>query len=168
MTLRVRRLGPDDWAVLKRVRLTALADAPEAFYSTLAREEPWTEAQWRASLERLSWFAAVDADSAPAGLVGVVHGGPPPGDAMLISMWTAAAHRGTGLAGRLVDVALAAAAEAGEERLTLWVFAGNTRAIGAYQRWGFELMDPPPQAHDYRDEGELFMARPVPPVRVTA
>ena len=161
MTPPVRPLGPEDWALLKHVRLTALADAPEAFYSTLAKEEHRTEAEWRASAGQLTWFAALDADGAPAGLVAVVHGGPPPGDAMLVSMWTAPAHRGSGLAGELVAAALAAAREAGEERLTLWVYAGNARAIRAYQRWGFTVQDPPPEAHDYRCEGELFMARRV-------
>jgi hypothetical protein len=43
----VRPVGPDDWALLKHVRLTALADAPEAFYSTLVKEEHRTEAEWR-------------------------------------------------------------------------------------------------------------------------
>lgn len=157
----VRPLGPDDWATLARVRLTALADAPEAFYSTLAQEEHRTEAEWRASAEQLSWFAALDAGGAAAGLVAVVHGGPPPGDAMLISMWTAAAHRGSGLAGQLVDAALGAARAAGADRLTLWVRTGNARAISSYQREGFTVQDPPPEVHDYRCEGELFMARPV-------
>jgi RimJ/RimL family protein N-acetyltransferase len=157
----VRRLGADDWALLRHVRLTALADAPEAFYSTLAQEEHRTEAQWRTSAQQLSWFAALDADSAPAGLVAVVHGGPPPGDAMLISMWTAPAHRGSGLATELVAAALTAAAEAGERRLTLWVRTDNARAIRAYERWGFVAQDPPPDAHDYRCEGELFMALPI-------
>ncbi len=161
MTPAVRRLGPEDWALLKRVRLTALAQAPEAFYSTLAQEEHRTQAEWRASAGQLSWFAALDADSAPAGLVAVLHGGPPPGDAMLVSMWTAPAHRGSGLAADLVTAALAAAREAGEDRLTLWVYEGNARAIRAYQRWGFTVQDPPPEAHDYRCEGELFMPRPV-------
>jgi RimJ/RimL family protein N-acetyltransferase len=157
----VRRLGPHDWSSLARARLAALADAPEAFHSTLAQEEHRTEAEWRASAEQLSWFAALDADSAPAGLVAVVHGGPPPGDAMLISMWTAAAHRGSGLATELVAAALRAAREAGEQRLTLWVRTGNACAIRAYQRWGFTVQDPPPDAHDYRCEGELFMALPI-------
>ena len=155
------RLGPDDWATLARVRLTALADAPEAFYSTLAQEEGRTEAEWRAGATTASWFAALDADGAPAGLVAVVHGGPPPGDAMLISMWVSAAHRGTGLAMDLVAAALDSAAGAGAERLTLWVRTGNARAIAAYQRMGFVVQDPPPDAHDYRCEGELFMAREV-------
>ena len=155
----VRRLGPDDWETLARVRLTALRDAPDAFYSTLAAEEHRTEAEWRASATSAAWFAALDADGAPAGLVAVVHGGPPPGDAMLISMWVAAAHRGAGLATELVAAALDDAAAAGQERLTLWVRTRNLRALRAYERMGFETQDPPPDAHDYRCEGELFMAR---------
>jgi RimJ/RimL family protein N-acetyltransferase len=157
----VRRLCPDDWATLAAVRLTALTDAPQAFYSTLATEEHRTEAEWRAGACTASWFAALDADGAPAGLVAVVHGGPPPGDAMLISMWVSPAHRGTGLAGELVAAALDDAAGAGADRLTLWVRTGNDRAIRAHQRMGFALQDPPPDAHDYRCEGELFMAREV-------
>jgi RimJ/RimL family protein N-acetyltransferase len=145
------------------VRLTALADTPEAFHSTLAAEEHRTEAQWRAGVTTAAWFAALDADGAPAGLVAVVHGGPPAGDAMLISMWVAAAYRGAGLAADLVAAALGAAVGAGEERLTLWVRTGNLRAIRAYERMGFAVQDPPPQAHDYRCEGELFMAREVSP-----
>lgn len=156
----LRRLGPDEWATLARVRLTALADAPEAFYSTMAAEEHRTEAEWRAAATTAAWFAALDGDE-PAGLVAVVHGGPPAGDAMLISMWVAAAYRGAGLAAELVAAALDAAAGAGEERLTLWVRTGNLRAITAYERMGFVIQDPPPDAHDYRCDGELFMARPV-------
>jgi RimJ/RimL family protein N-acetyltransferase len=157
----VRPLDPDDWATLARVRLTALADAPEAFHSTLAAEEHRIEAEWRAGATTASWFGALDADRAPAGLVAVVHGGPPPGDAMLISMWVSAAHRGSGLARELVAAALDDAAGAGAQRLTLWVRTGNGRAIRAYERMGFVAQDPPPDAHDYRCEGELFMAREV-------
>jgi ribosomal protein S18 acetylase RimI-like enzyme len=157
----VRPLGPDDWATVARVRLTALAEAPEAYYSTLAAEEHRSEAEWRAGATTASWFAALDADGAPAGLVAVVHGGPPPGDAMLISMWVAPARRGSRLAADLVATALDDAARAGAERLTLWVRTGNARAIAAYQRMGFAVQDPPPDAHDYRCEGELFMAREV-------
>ena len=76
-------------------------------------------------------------------------------------MWVSPTHRGSGLAGELVGVALDDAAGAGAERLTLWVRTGNARAITAYQRMGFAVQDPPPDAHDYRCEGELFMAREV-------
>ena len=36
-----------------------------------------------------------------------------------------------------------------------------TLAQARPERMGFAVQDPPPQAHDYRCEGELFMARPV-------
>jgi ribosomal protein S18 acetylase RimI-like enzyme len=46
-------------------------------------------------------------------------------------------YRGQGLGGRLATQAIAAAREAGMERIELEVFASNTRAIALYQGLGF-------------------------------
>ncbi|MCW2502942.1 MAG: acetyltransferase, partial [Actinomycetia bacterium] len=51
----------------------------------------------------------------------------------LMSLYVGAAHRGSGLGGRLLRHALGSAAA------FVWVFAPNVRAIAFYARYGFML-----------------------------
>ena len=46
----IREVLPDDWEVMRDIRLAALREAPYAFGSTYAREAPFTEARWRARI----------------------------------------------------------------------------------------------------------------------
>ena len=49
--MRLRRLGPEDWATWRDIRLMALGSDPEAFGSTLVLEQHFDEARWRERME---------------------------------------------------------------------------------------------------------------------
>jgi GNAT superfamily N-acetyltransferase len=122
---RVRRLVADDWAELRAARLAALAEAPYAFASTLARELAFDEELWRSRAGSGWTFGAFDS----AAIVGLATGLPPddlPGDGEpgyggpgggerdedlpsdgapvwhLVGMWVTPRYRGQGVADRLV------------------------------------------------------------------
>jgi ribosomal protein S18 acetylase RimI-like enzyme len=135
--VRVGLAGPAQWATVREVRLAALADAPEAFGSTLDRELGLGEAQWRERIARAPWFLARREDQ-PVGLVALVPGPPDSTEAWhLMSMWVSPQVRGGGVADQLVAAALAHVRASGGSSVTLWVAIGNDRARGFYQRMGF-------------------------------
>jgi GNAT superfamily N-acetyltransferase len=150
----IRRLAPDDWPVLREVRLAALADAPYAFSSTLNRELSFDEQIWRERLASAAWFMAWQ-DSQPAGLAAGIVEQPagPPGSAgtsvpaggadplaaacQLVSMWVSPRARGHGIADRLVEAVCDWARAGGAAQVLLWVTDVNARARAFYQRAGF-------------------------------
>jgi RimJ/RimL family protein N-acetyltransferase len=132
----IRRLAPEDWALLRDARLAALADSPDAFSSTFARESAFDEAMWR---ERASgcWFVAT-ADEAVTGIVACYHDpASPPTQRHLVAMWVAAQARGTGIAAELVESVVAWARTDGATEVTLGVADGNERARALYLKCGF-------------------------------
>ncbi|MGN6793153.1 MAG: GNAT family N-acetyltransferase [Streptosporangiaceae bacterium] len=139
----VRRLGPEDWEICRQVRLTALAEAPYAFMSTLAREQRFDEQVWRQRLSSpvaatfLGWV-----DGAPVGTATGKVDNPDdefsvPGSWQLIGMWVDPDARGTGVADRLVEAVSSHAREHGARSVTLWVTEINARAKCFYERIGF-------------------------------
>ena len=134
--MEVRRIRPDEWAVLRDVRLRALADAPRAFASTHAREVAFGEQEWRRRIEAGPWWLARDGGA----VVGLAAGYRTAHDAdvrHLVSMWVDPAARGTGTAARLVEEVCAWAAGDGGSVISLWVADGNDRARRLYERLGF-------------------------------
>ena len=90
----VRRATVGDEGVLRALRVAALGDSPQAFGSTLEREEARTLNDWRRWLSPGVTFLAMDDNDVAVGLVaGLVS--QEPGVADLVSMWVHPDKRGT-------------------------------------------------------------------------
>ena len=141
VTVRIRRIRADEGLALRALRLHALADAPTAFGSTLAREEEFPDSVWHeraaggaSGTDRVT-FIAERADRW-IGLATGLADGPDVEGPMLVGMFVDAADRR-----RHVGVALVEAvtdwARARGRTLSLWVTSTNTPAIALYDRCGF-------------------------------
>jgi GNAT superfamily N-acetyltransferase len=145
--IEVRRLTAADWAQLRAARLSALAEAPYAFSSTLAREQEFTDDAWRSRAGRGLTFGAWQG----ATIVGLATGLPPeaalaaegslPAEAAaawhLVGMWVAPESRGQGVSDQLVEAVCELARQSGAPAVTLWVTEVNARARAFYRRLGF-------------------------------
>lgn len=134
--IEIRRLAPDDWRTYRPVRLAALADAPYAFGSTLAREEAFDEAAWRQRLAPPSLAVVAFLDGAPLGVSGAFLPDPD-GPPMLVALWVSPALRGRGAGDLLVADVLAWAGERGHSQVVLRVADGNDAARKLFLRNGF-------------------------------
>jgi ribosomal protein S18 acetylase RimI-like enzyme len=139
MAVEARRAGAADWEALRRLRLRALADAPDAFASTLDAEVAFPAEAWRQRAEGGPASATFIArqDGADVGLAGVFAEPDPPGRMHLISMWVDPRHRRQGVARALVDLVIGWAAERQASELVLWVADHNDAARRLYERLGF-------------------------------
>jgi RimJ/RimL family protein N-acetyltransferase len=156
----VRRVVPDEWQTFRDIRLAALADAPDAFVTTLAQAEAYPEQRWRSHTSEggtmLGWR-----DGEPVGLVAVYV---PDDQPHLVMMWVKPAARGSGVAEALIDAVLAWAGERHADHVGLWVVEGNERAERAYAKYGFRRTgrsQPVPGRPD-EVEHEMIYALPTP------
>jgi GNAT superfamily N-acetyltransferase len=133
--MRIRQLGADDVDILRAIRLEALRSDPEAFGSTLEREDSRTEEDWRSWLGRGATFVAED-EGGPSGLIVAV----PQDDPRAVgiyAMFVSARVRRQGVGRALVDAAVEFAASTGSERAELLVVEGNEPAASLYEGCGF-------------------------------
>jgi ribosomal protein S18 acetylase RimI-like enzyme len=121
-----RRLGPDDWETFREIRLRALAESPDAFGSTLDREEAFEQADWR---RRLTGPVYVVEDPGPVAVGGIFDN---EGTPHVWGMWTDPAHRRRGHARRILDALIPPGTAA-----QLDVNVANAEARTAYERYGF-------------------------------
>ncbi len=132
----IQQLKLSDWQRFRTIRLRALEESPDAFGSTLEREQKFTAEEWpiRLTRENVATFIAVSDEENDLGLTV----GAPYDDAVgLFGMWVAPEARGTGVGGALVDAVIRWAKQSGHQRILLDVGDDNTPAITLYESKGF-------------------------------
>ncbi len=132
----VRPAGPDDWEMVRDLRLAALRDAPPAFESTYEGERDRAEVAWRAWLDRPTGTLVVASmDGLPVGLAGGYI--EDAGHVELVSMWVRPEARGRGIGAALVMELARWAREQAAPAIRLWVTRDNEVAERLYSRQGF-------------------------------
>lgn len=159
--MRIERLHASGWERLKRIRLQALRDSPDAFGSTYQDAQQIAEEGWKRQLDELPTFLAVRQGAD----IGMARGASEAGNghtALLISMWVAPQARGSGAGERLIAAVAHWARGCGFARLVLDVADRNAPAIALYERCGFRPTGetgalPPPRSHvlEHRRAREL-------------
>jgi GNAT superfamily N-acetyltransferase len=89
-------LTPTDWPVLRRVRLEALLDSPDAFMSSHAYESRWSELEWRRVFDAATWIVAREAERV-IGLAKSVRLPDKPAMRHVESVWVAPTYRRRGV-----------------------------------------------------------------------
>lgn len=158
----VRNVDPEDWPILRDIRLEALRNAPDAFGSSYAEEVPFQQADWLRRISgRSTFFAYVPEISSvePAGLAG---GYPEqPGVIELVSMWVRPQARGHRVGEALVTAVADWAKRAEATTLHLWVTEANQSARRLYERCGFTPTGERQPLPSNPSLEELGMARPL-------
>jgi ribosomal protein S18 acetylase RimI-like enzyme len=133
--MEARQAQTADWEALRQLRLRALADAPDAFASTLEAEVAFPDEVWRQRAEggpASATFIAREG-GVDVGLVRVFAEPDVPGRMHLVSMWVDPGYRRRGVARALVAQAVRRARE-----VSLWVADHNTAARRLYEQLGFQ------------------------------
>jgi GNAT superfamily N-acetyltransferase len=152
----VREIGPEDWRLVRDIRLAALGDAPKAFGSSYEREIAFGEADWRRRFSpRSVTFVAYLPEVGPAGMAGGL--GDQERVVELVSMWVAPTARGHRVGEALVNAVTGWATGRG---VHLWVTEGNTTARALYERCGFISTTERQQLPSDSSLSEVGMLRP--------
>jgi GNAT superfamily N-acetyltransferase len=129
-------VGADDWERWRDLRLSALAEAPEAFCSSLRDWEHQSERAWRDRLTNVSTNLIAVLEGEDAGMVSAEASD---NEVELIGMWVAPFARGRGVGDELVRAVINWSLPHQGSKLTLRVLKGNDRAATLYLRHGFEF-----------------------------
>lgn len=139
----IRRISPEDAAILRELRLRSIADAPDAFGQPITEARARPDSEWQRSARQSShgnsrtWLIA-EVGGQPVGLVQGRRRRPK--TLMLFSMWVDPVARRAGIGRQLIEELEDWGLGWDADETILWVFAGNASAIGFYRDLGFEIV----------------------------
>lgn len=139
--LSIRVFAQDEWRIYRDLRLRSLADVPEAFGGTLAREKGLHDKAWIARLEQADrrWNCPLLAEFGPF-QVGLAWGKIEPDRPKrsdLYQMWVDPAARQRGVGRGLLEKVIAWATKREARYLALSVTCGESAANRLYAGAGF-------------------------------
>lgn len=130
-------MDEEEWVMLRKIRLAALRESPEAFLSLHSEESTFEEQKWRAEFVRGEWTIEIRNDK-PIALVGVTREhSTPPDECYLEYMWVCPGFRRRGVATDLLKAVLRRLLNRGFVTIWLWVLDGNEPARRLYEQCGF-------------------------------
>jgi GNAT superfamily N-acetyltransferase len=136
-TLSLHLLTPADWWLLRKARLEALLDSPQAFTSSYRQEVGWREAEWRRVVDAATWIVAREGGTV-IGLARSIGEPDLPATRHVESVWVAPTHRRRGVFRALMHALAETERRMGVTQLMLWVIEDNHDARSAYDALGFE------------------------------
>lgn len=159
----IRRLGPDDAAAYRELRLRALREHPEAFTSSWEEDsaKPAEASRQRLASAHTAFWGAFDGAGTLLGMVGLErlprakerHKG------HVVGMYVAPEAGGRGAGQALLQALVDEAVAGGLSDLVLTVTEGNGTALRLYERAGFRAFGAEPRAIvvDGRAHGKVHM-----------
>ncbi len=134
----VIELDPDQWPLLKLMRLRALGDAPSAFVTTREAEQFKPFSHWRGLATGATWVVASHGEQT-VGIASLVQPDPtaPSNCRFIESVWVEPLHRWRGVLRQMLEHLEVRARMEGATELRLWVLDTNESAGRAYVKLGF-------------------------------
>jgi RimJ/RimL family protein N-acetyltransferase len=169
--IRVARVTPGDWPVLKALRLAALSDAPYAFATKFSDAAAHPDSYWKETAARRAasptdcTFFAFAPDGHAVGMAGGYRDPEQSDFVHLVAVWVAPEWRGSGAARAVTEAVCAwAASLPGVATVGAYVAAGNDRALRSYEKAGFVRAPAgTPRPGTHAEECDTLMVRPVAP-----
>lgn len=162
--IRIRRIRPDDGALLRDLRLRSIADAPDAFGQPLEEARGRPDREWARGARRSArgasrtWLIVETETNA----IGLVQGRKRrPRTLLLFSMWVDPAFRRLGVGRLLIEGLEDWARSWGGDETILWVLGANRAAIDFYRDLGFEIVRGGQDAESGARLGALAMRREI-------